>query len=818
MNACFSALRFPTTLGSPRRRTVVLMLALAVGWMCYDGPAALGQEATCAVPLYEFGAYETLSDADVEHVRLELALDPSRPPATGRAIVTLRTTAAAADSVRLLAPGLVVNEVISTDLGEALPFRFLGRDTLLVDLRTVRDSFLVARESITLDVGFDAVHGVQYGNGFVWTIDPAYLGGAWFPWSGDSADRFTSELHVTLPAENVVAAAGSALARRQTEDGRMTYLFASVEPHRADDLLFAAGPFVSVRSGFRIETLQAGPARSNPGGIARRALEYFESQLESAYPYGVLTLAVVPAAEAPISGGGIILVPDRLTGMPRNHLPRYTQLELVEAVARQWFGSVVSVESHDDRWLETGLTAYLAAVYAESEISREAFEVTMRRLAQTYFDVDASYFQASAATGPLRPRIPQAARVGAKGAWTAHGLRRRVGDDGFWEALAKVVSENRFASLTTDDLARAVEADAEERHVEFLDDWVHAPGHPELAASYSTERDTLFVTIEQRQLGDGIPEVYELTLVLEIGELSGSRPIEVHLDELRETFAIDRSADPRFVVIDSDMGYLAQADMEQSLAAWIAQLRAASTSTGRLAATKAIAQRRGHPDVLIGLRSAFGQESNPYVRAAILDVIRQLSATEAAERVLLSAYEDTSAVVRAAALHALSDYPKTPSIEDLALRAANEDPVEAVQAAAVETLGRIESNRALDVARAALITPSHEDVIRRAGLRVMGILGVASAIALDAASTYSGADQPAAVRLEAIQLLEKLARNGRRAENVLLGLLGSGDHRIRQAAAESLLRLGNDEAVRSFTDAERIPWTRRQVTALLQCR
>jgi HEAT repeat protein len=208
------------------------------------------------------------------------------------------------------------------------------------------------------------------------------------------------------------------------------------------------------------------------------------------------------------------------------------------------------------------------------------------------------------------------------------------------------------------------------------------------------------------------------------------------------------------------------------------------------------------------------------VKASILDVISTLSASVAAERALLSAYEDTSAIVRRAALQALGTYTGSPSVEALALRAANSDSVHGVQAAAVETLARIGSNQALDVARAALITPSPAGIIQRAGLRALrqlsGVSGV-RAIALEAGSTYSGPEQPLAVRLEAIHLLETLASNHRPAENALLSLLESSNWHIRLSAAEALLRLGNDDAVQSHLETEPISWLRFRVGGLLDC-
>lgn len=808
--------------GVPARRAAAGFSSFFLALML-TAAAASGQDQSC-LARHTFAPFsDGRPTADIEHVRLELSIDPVRTIAAGRVILTLRTDPVDADSVRLIIPAVEVESVASRDLEKNLPFRIDGKDTLLVDLAALRDTSLVARESITLEIDLSALYGIRVDRGYAWPLPTEYLGGSWFPWSGDASDHFTSELHITTIPANEVVSTGSALARRETDDGRVTHLFSAVEPHRAEDLSFAVGPFERSRSGYRIETLYPPTAEAGPGELVRRALEYFEAELEFPYPFGVLRLVVIPGLDTPVSAGGLILVPPRLAHTPEGYLPRYSRIELVEAVASQWFGEVVRASSGVDLWLVTGLPAYLAAVYAESEIGTTAFEVIMRRHAEAFFDHSGLAAHSADLAGArsgyhLASVDPTLGIARSKGAWTAHSLRRIIGDDGFWETLIAIVSDHAFATISTADFAAAADAASGESVDEFLQAWITSEGYPELASSYSATGDTLYVTIEQRQLGENVPEVYDLELGLEAGALGTAQTFDARLDELRKTFALPFSADPRFVVIDHDMRYLMEVRMEQSLSSWIAQLRGAASATGRLAAARGVAQRRGDPDVLIGLRSALAGESDPYVKAAILDVIRELSQSEAAQRALISAYDDSSAVVRLAALNALAAYPASPEIEQIGLRAANEDPVAAVQAAAVELLASVRSARAQEVARAALITPSHDDVIRRAGLRALGLIDAAGSVTLEAGSTYSDADHFLSVRLEAIRLLEQTVGKIRRAENVLIDRLSSNHPSVRLASAEALLRLGNESAVGRYLEAERIPYVQRRVAAFIACR
>ena len=801
----------------PLRSAVALCaISLLLGFATARISAA--QDVVCGISLADAPPLDTLGEADIQHVRLELEVDPSQPPATGRALLSLRTVTPHADSVRLVTGGAAVDEVFSHDLDEALPYRRTAGDTIVIDLRMLRDSLIIPRETISLELSLSSAAGVQHADGVAWTIDPLLLGGAWFPWSGNPSDRFTSELVVTVPDSVVVGASGWKLAERTIEDGRRTYLFATSEPHSADALIFAAGRFVPGAREGAVETHHTGESSDEPAVIAAEALETFAERLDFPYPYGRLSIFIVPGGAPEVAGNGILLLSERSVGTLESDRAEPGAAAIGRGVAQQWFGGVVSAEGWRDSWLVSASRDYAAAMFLNDAFGEESFRMQMRELASEYRQEAELYRRPLTSANAWHPADLDDAHVRGRAVWALHGLRREIGADELWSVLGLLIGWNQFATVSTGDLVRAIEAVTSSRRESFVNGWIQGAGHPELAASYSTRSDTLFLTIEQQQIGPGVPEIYELTLDVEVGALSGSESFEIRLDDLRQTFARPFAAEPRYVAIDPEAHYLMDVSMEQSLSAWIAQLRSASSAHARIAATAAVARRRGDPAVILGLRSALTPDTDPLVKAAILRVMAELSDSDAAQRAVLGAYDDSSPIVRAAALEVLGSYSGSPQVEALAIRAANTDPSDLVRAAAVELLGRIESGEAVGIARAALITPSENDVIRRAGLRTLGLRAArAGNVAFDAGSTYAGPDQPPAVRLEAIELLERTAPHVRRAENVLLDLLGAPEWPIRRAAAEALLRLGHDEAVSAYASSEQVSWLRARMQRLLAC-
>ena len=110
------------------------------------------------------------------------------------------------------------------------------------------------------------------------------------------------------------------------------------------------------------------------------------------------------------------------------------------------------------------------------------------------------------------------------------------------------------------------------------------------------------------------------------------------------------------------------------------------------------------------------------MRAAIVQATAHLASGGAADRALAAAYEDASPEVRNTVFASLNQTLSSPALIALALRAAQTDPDQSVQAEAVRALAKMRASDALQVARSALITPSRNEIIRIAGLDALGML------------------------------------------------------------------------------------------------
>ncbi len=245
---------------------------------------------------------------------------------------------------------------------------------------------------------------------------------------------------------------------------------------------------------------------------------------------------------------------------------------------------------------------------------------------------------------------------------------------------------------------------------------------PVFSVRYESVSQTLRVSVEEIPDAMREPAAYPIRLALEAGALGATERFDATLRGPSEAFDLPFPYRARFVAVRPEEPSPMQIRVDQTASGWIAQLRYASFPAARLAAAEALRSLPSDPALIIGLRTALSEEPDNRVRAAIARTIARRASGGAADRALAVAGEDPSPAVRKAVFASLDQARSSAALIALALRAAQTDPDQAVQAEAVRALANMGAAEALLVARSALITPSRGEIIRIAGLDALGTL------------------------------------------------------------------------------------------------
>jgi aminopeptidase N len=159
---------------------------------------------------------------------------------------------------------------------------------------------------------------------------------------------------------------------------------------------------------------------------------------------------------------------------------------VVNQVARQWWGALVSPATRNHMWLTNGAARYSELMYIEQANGQGALESEVRDTFVEALTLDAVPVSQSSRLEDYSPEY-WAATAG-KGAAVLHMLRYNIGDDKFREGMKSFLATNAWKPVTTADFEKAMSAASGEKLDYFFLQWIESSGAPEFKLDYTVFR------------------------------------------------------------------------------------------------------------------------------------------------------------------------------------------------------------------------------------------------------------------------------------------------------------------------------------------
>jgi len=355
--------------------------------------------------------------------------------------------------------------------------------------------------------------------------DCAYLlyPARWFPVNGYTTDRFTAEMRITVPDGFNVVASGTA-GTETTETGDITFTYSFTEPSFPGS----------------IAVVQDEPYQESVGGIT--ATMYFrEDSVDMASAtgqaiiqivnylsglYGIAperNLTAVETEDGTPNGysapGLLFLSPSSIRGEVNNRL-------LVNQIARQWWGMLVSPATRNHLWLANGMARFSELLWLRDTEGPASAESQIRSQYVEALTVDNVPLIQSARLEDYSPEF-WAATAG-KGAAVLNMLKTVIGEDAFSQLLMTFPEQHAWQSVYTSDFRKEAEELSGRSLEGFFIQWIESSGAPEFDIEYTVYRtqqgfrtmgkitqdlDTFRMPIELRIETEGNPETKQIEVV-----------------------------------------------------------------------------------------------------------------------------------------------------------------------------------------------------------------------------------------------------------------------------------------------------------------
>ena len=424
----------------------------------------------------------TRAQIDVTNYVIHADLDPSGGKLTATAAVTFITL----QDLNLVTFGLNNALVVSklTDAANVnVPFeRNSGDSTLRISPAALIPKGTTTTWTFTYAGAPSADTSPVEGIDFAQIADPVSFllyPGRWFPLNGLFTDRFTAEIHVTVPAGEY--AVGSGLTgQHKLPNNRTEFIYTWTKPGFPGTIV--AGKFLPAIKAPDAPNIHVYVTDANKGratdmaATSAKAFEFLTDRFGGAESPAINVVELPPNAVSAAWAPELAAIkPDRAS----------TRL-IANTLAHQWWGSEVSPATLNDAWITNGMSRYAELMYTEEANGKQALQtaITDTEAAALAYDTEPL-----TTLGRIDPFSPQFQNMTLdKGAMIFHMLRWEMGDDKFNAFLKATLSQNIDKSVRTTDVQTIAEAQSQLQLTPFFTQWLDGTGAPEFGDNFSVFR------------------------------------------------------------------------------------------------------------------------------------------------------------------------------------------------------------------------------------------------------------------------------------------------------------------------------------------
>ncbi len=308
--------------------------------------------------------------------------------------------------------------------------------------------------------------------------------GAWFPLVGLFTDRFTMQLHATVPADETAIASGF-VGKKPAPGKRVEFDFNWAKPGFPGTLI--AGKFLpaikpagsSNVSLYVTEAHKTGAAEY--AAVAARQQEFFTTT------FGQPEAITLNLVELPADAVSAFWAPEvaAISGARIGQTNSYRLLS--NTISHQWWGSEISPATLGDGWITNGMSRYAELLYLEDSAGKTAFSNAIPDIEASALAYDTAPLSTLNRSDPYSPQYQSESYD--KGAMVFHMLRHEMGDDKFLAFLRGLLSQYTDKPVRGTDLAGVIRAQAPNVNTDaFFAQWIDGTGAPTFNDKFTVYR------------------------------------------------------------------------------------------------------------------------------------------------------------------------------------------------------------------------------------------------------------------------------------------------------------------------------------------
>ncbi|WP_075342219.1 M1 family metallopeptidase [Tenacibaculum agarivorans] len=632
------------------------------------------------------------------HTKLKVDFNFEQKTMNGEAWITAKPHFYATNTLTLDAKAMLIHEV-SMD-NQKLPYNY-DNFQLIIDLpkRYTRDQEFTVYIKYTAQPekvkqkgskAITAAKGLYFINPTgeikgkptqIWTQGETEASSCWFPTIDSPNQKTSQETYITVPDKFVTLSNGKLEKQTKNANGTRTDYWNFTQKHAPYLFFIGIGEYEIIRDTYKeipvdyyVEKKYA-PYAKQVFGNTPEMLAFFSKITGIEYPWNKYAQIVGrDYVSGAMENTTAVIHGERANQTPGQLIDENAQENTIAHEAfHHWFGNLVTTESWSNLTVNESFANYSEYLWLEHKYGKDVADAHLfedvqsykngenydKHLVRFYYDDKEDMFDAVSYN---------------KGGTILHMLRKYLGDEAFYEGLNTYLTTYKYGAAEAHQLRLAFEKVSGKDLNWFFNQWYFGSGHPKLDISYDYNRLRKTVTVNIFQVQN---QQFQFPLAIDVFEEDKVVRHQIFVKESESSFTLPYTTQPKLIQINADGVLLCDIIENKVLSDYIFQLKNA--------------------------------KHYQHQREALLEVIKNQQNDSKAFDAVASTLNHSNYKLRKLALENINlfnKYSKRRVIENIK-KMASSDPKTLVQAAAIETLGKLTEPELKPIFVNALKSPSY---------------------------------------------------------------------------------------------------------------
>lgn len=537
-----------------------------------------------------------------------------------------------------------------------------------------------SQDSLQVEVGrgmyfIDVEEKNPYKPTHMWSQGEEESSSCWFPTLEATNQKTTEEIFVTLDKNLTSLSNGLLLDSKDNGDGTKTDHWKQDKPHSPYLFFLGIGDYYKSTDKWRDKEVSAYTFPKYKDDVAEifkylpEMMEFYSQKLGVDFPWDKLAnIMAYDYTAGAMENSSVVIYYEKLLCSRQQLIDDNFDWIISHELFHQWFGDLVTAESWANLTLNESFADYSECLWKEYKYGKDDADGYRYRATQKY--IRSSKFKNEPIVNyyyDTPHEIFDDIRY-EKGGAVLHMLRNYVGDNAFYKALNKYLTDYKFKNVELSDLRKEFEEVTGEDLNWFFNQWWLSKGHPflDITHKYDEKNKTIELTVRQTQRDADALTAFRIPSKVDI-YINGKKETKIiDVNDRINTFYFPAATAPQLVNFDADKVLLCEKTEDLSEAENIFKFYNAPLYIDKLEALRALSSRQKDNPAVQGVFLKALQDKNWYIRMEAVDAVEPDKFQSKAQLSLAIQNiinTDEKSAVREKAINKMSKIEKEKSVE-----------------------------------------------------------------------------------------------------------------------------------------------------------